>query len=65
MSCDPPAICDKCGQPILPGQGRYSIADAFDKEGRWVGGRHGTCHTRGLEDFKAEGERLDREWEKL
>lgn len=40
----PVVVCDTCGKPIGPDDGRYTIADRFDDDDRWVGGRHWKCH---------------------
>jgi hypothetical protein len=55
-------ICDKCGKPLLPDvmeRGRYTLADEYDDDGRWVSGRHADCQARQREEFKDASKRLD------
>lgn len=48
-------LCDKCGKPFGWDDGRYTLADKFDDEGRLIGGRHWDCHIpidRALSDLR-------------
>lgn len=45
--------CDKCGQPILPGQARYTVADNLEAGT----GRHYDCQPK-LGDFRESLDKL-------
>lgn len=54
-----PAPCDKCGLPVFPSQGRYTLADEFDENDNWIAARHMQCHSKVKKDFDEAGKRLD------
>lgn len=35
--------CDRCGKPVDPSKGRYTIADEYDKDDNWITSRHIEC----------------------
>jgi hypothetical protein len=60
-----PAVCDRCGKPMLDGQTRYSLADEFDDDGNWVGGRHYECHQLRGQEMEKALERMRKSGEEL
>lgn len=58
------APCDKCGEPVDPAQGRYTIADEFDDDGNWTKGRHAKCQERTRAEYEDASKGLDASLEK-